>query len=80
MTTRVIAIAVLVVALTFGPDLVGALAGPEGGGALLRPAILVTAVVLAAWAFLRFFHWRGEWRRTAASRASRPVREGETAA
>lgn len=80
MTTRVIAIALLVVALTFGPDLVGALAGPEAMGALSGPALLGAALVFAAWAVLRFFHWRGEWRRTAVRTLPRPVREGEATA
>lgn len=77
MTTRVIAMALLVVALTFGPDLVGAIAGPEVRGALSGPAILVAALTLAAWALTRFFHWRSEWRRTVT--APRPVREGDAA-
>jgi hypothetical protein len=80
MTTGVIAIALLVVALTFGPDLVGALAGPEVGGALSGPAILVAALVFAVWAPPPFFHWRGEWRRAAARKPPRPVREGEALA
>lgn len=77
MTTRVIAIALLVVALTFGPDLVGALAGPDAVGVLYGPAILVAAVALAAWALMRFFHWRSEWLRTAT--APQPAREGDAA-
>ena len=80
MTTRVIAVALLALALTFGPDLAGALAGPEVAGALSGPAILAAALVFAAWVFLRFFHWRGKWRRTAASTPPRPAREREAAA
>jgi hypothetical protein len=77
MTTRVIAIALLVLTLTFGADLVGAIAGPEARGALSGPAVLVAALALAAWALIRFFHWRSEWRRTAT--APRPVRERDAA-
>jgi hypothetical protein len=70
MTIRVIAIALAMVALTFGPDLVGALAGVR---ALYGPALLVAALMLAAWVLFRFFHWRSEWLRTVP--APRPVRK-----